>query len=230
MICGFPAQTWSHTVHASIDHLPAASFLPDQRHLKRIVAGVAISLALHALLLSLYHQPFRQPRPAPEPARTQPPFTLRLQPPKPVQALAPPVEATPPAPAPSATRKKPAPAQRPRPARPVIAVTPETRQSQEETFSVDPAPASPPQEDAPIAPKFDVDAARKMARKMANDPDPAKAGTALERLPPKPLETESRLARGIKAAKRGNCKDGVPGGLLAPLYLMMDKKDSGCKW
>jgi hypothetical protein len=75
-----------------------------------------------------------------------------------------------------------------------------------------------------------VDAARKMARKMANDPDPAKAGTALERLPPKPLETESRLARGIKAAKRGNCKDGVPGGLLAPLYLMMDKKDSGCKW
>jgi hypothetical protein len=55
-------------------------------------------------------------------------------------------------------------------------------------------------------------------------------GTALERLPPKPLETESRLARGIQAAKRANCKDGIPGGLLAPLFLMMDKKDSGCKW
>jgi hypothetical protein len=137
--------------------------------------------------------------------------------------------ATPPAPAkaateaPSAPRSKAAPARRTRPARParaVIAVPPDTRQSQEDTFSVEPAPA----------PKFDLDAARSMARKLANDPDPSKAGTALERLPPKPLETESRLARGIRAAKRANCKDGIPGGLLAPLFLLMDKKDSGCKW
>jgi hypothetical protein len=226
VVCGFPAQTWSHTVHASIDHLSAASFVPDQRHLKRIAAGVVLSLALHALLLSVSHQP----RPAPESTAAPSPLTLRLQPPKPAEAAAPPVEATPPAPAPSATRKKPAPASRSRPARPVISVSPETRQSEQETFSVEPAPANPPQEDAPPPPKFDLEAARRMARKMANDPDPAKAGTALERLPPKPLETESKLARGIRAAKRGNCKDGVPGGLLAPLYLMMDKKDSGCKW
>jgi outer membrane biosynthesis protein TonB len=213
-------------VNASIDHLPAAGFVPDQRHVKRIAAGVALSLVVHALLLSVY----RQPRPAPESTPSPSPFTLRLQPPRPAEPVAAPVEATPPAPTPSVTRKKPAPAQRPRPARPVIAVTPETRQSEEETFPVAPAPANPQQEETPPAPKFDVDAARKMARRMANDPDPSRAGTALERLPPKPLETESRLARGIKAAKRANCKDGVPGGLLAPLFLMMDKKDSGCKW
>jgi hypothetical protein len=187
-------------VHASIDHLPAG-FVPDQRHLKRIAAGVAISLALHALLLSVYRQPFRQPRSAPEstPAPAPAPFTLRLQPAKPAEPAAPPVEATPAAPAPSQARKKPAAAPRLRPARPVIAVTPETRQSEQETFSVEPAPASPPQEDAPPAPKFDLDAARKMARQIANDPDPSRAGTALERLPPKPLETESRLARGRRS-------------------------------
>jgi hypothetical protein len=210
-------------VHASIDHLPA-SFVPDQRHLTRIAAGVALSLVLHVLLLSAY----RQPRPASESTPAPSPLTLRLQPVRPAEPVAPPVEAT--APASSAAKKKPTPAQRTRPARPVIAVAPETRQSAEETFPVQPAPANLPQEDAPPAPKFDLDAARKMARKLANEPDPSKVGTALERLPPKPLETESRLARGIKAAKRANCKDGVPGGLLAPLYLMMDKKDSGCKW
>jgi hypothetical protein len=127
---------------------------------------------------------------------------------------------------------QPVPAKRPRP---VIAVTPQTRQPAEDVVSVAPAPvpSNPPQDASPAGapvPAFDIDAARGMARKLAREPDPARAGTALERLPPKPLETESRLARGIGAARRANCKDGVPGGLLAPLYLMMDKKDSGCKW
>mgnify|MGYP003353657580 FL=1 len=69
-----------------------------------------------------------------------------------------------------------------------------------------------------------------MARKVANEPDPAKIGTALERLPPPPLQTENKFERAIKGAKRPDCKDGVPGGLLAPIFLAMDKKDSGCKW
>jgi hypothetical protein len=89
---------------------------------------------------------------------------------------------------------------------------------------------TPPPEDTAPAPHFDLDAARNVARRVANEPDPAKAGTALERLPPKPLETETKLERAINGAKRRDCKDGVPGGLLAPLFLMMDKKDSGCKW
>jgi hypothetical protein len=69
-----------------------------------------------------------------------------------------------------------------------------------------------------------------MARELANAPDPAKAGTAVAQLPPKPLASETRAERAISRAKRRDCKDGIPGGLLAPLYLMMDKKDSGCKW
>jgi hypothetical protein len=38
------------------------------------------------------------------------------------------------------------------------------------------------------------------------------------------------MARAISSAKRRDCKDGLPGGLLGPLLLLMDKKDSGCKW
>jgi hypothetical protein len=215
-------------MNAAIGYLSGTGLVPERRQLARVAAGVAISLALHALLLSAYRRP--QPAPVPAPVPAQAPLTLRL---RPAELATPP--ATPPAPAkaateaPSAPRSKAAPARRTRPSRParaVIAVPPDTRQSQEDTFSVEPAPAPAP---AP-APKFDLDAARSMARKLANDPDPSKAGTALERLPPKPLETESRLARGIRAAKRANCKDGIPGGLLAPLFLLMDKKDSGCKW
>ena len=40
---------------------------------------------------------------------------------------------------------------------------------------------------------------------------------------------DEKLARQIQSAARPNCKDGIPGGLLAPLVLLMDKKDSGCK-
>jgi len=215
-------------MHATIDHFSGSAFVPDARQLKRVAAGVAVSLALHALVLSIY----RQPQPAP-PAAPPESLTVRLRP------LAPPAPpATTPAPAPQAVPQprphaRPAPAKR---ARPVIAVPAQTRQSSEETQVVAPAPDAPRQQDAapttaPItAPSFDMNAARGMARKLANEPDPAKVGTALERLPPKPLETESRLARGIGAAKRANCKDGIPGGLLAPIYLMLEKKDSGCKW
>jgi hypothetical protein len=99
-----------------------------------------------------------------------------------------------------------------------------------------PAVAAPPDAftvespSAPAAPRFDPDAARSMARALANAPDPAKAGTALAQLPPESLETETRAARAIGKAKRRDCKNGIPGGLLAPLLLLMDKKDSGCKW
>lgn len=206
--------------------LSSTGFAPDPRQLKRVGAGIAISIALHAPLLSIYRQPHDVPAPAP-PDR----LTVRL---RPLEPAAPPV----PAPAPRAIPRRqeparPAPARRARPARPVISVAPETRASQDQdSFKV--APASPAPDDAApsreAAPTFDLNAARAMARAQANAPDPAKAGTALERLPPKPLETESRLSRAIGAAKRGNCKDGIPGGLLAPLYLMMEKKDHGCKW
>jgi hypothetical protein len=82
----------------------------------------------------------------------------------------------------------------------------------------------------PETPRFDHEAARKMARSLAHIRDPAKVGTAIGQFPDKPLETETRAARAIGAAKRRDCKDGLPGGLLGPLLILADKKDSGCKW
>jgi hypothetical protein len=205
-------------VNAVIEHFPGSGVaaLPDRRQMTRVTAGVAISLALHALLLSTY----RQPQPPALPTTVVEPLTVRLQAPET------PAEAEPERPAlRAAPERKPAPRVR-APGR-IIAVPPKAAPSAEEKLHVETAPA-----DAPPAaqPHFSLDAAREVARRVANEPDPAKKGTALERLPPPPLQTESKLERGIKQAKRPLCKDGVPGGLLAPLYLAMDKKDSGCKW
>jgi hypothetical protein len=213
---------------------------PPARLNLRIGAGIALSLAAHALLLALHRQPAA---PAPPPPAPPAPLTLRLRavtPPPPAPALRPVPSA--PAPARTAERAGTPHAQRPaRAPRAVIAVTPEQRQSQDPTYAVKPAPETMPEttpktapeaapEPAPAAPRFDLAAARGMARKLANAPDPDKAGTALERLPPPPLQTENKFERAIKGAKRADCKDGVPGGLFAPLFLAMDKKDSGCKW
>ena len=84
----------------------------------------------------------------------------------------------------------------------------------------------------PEAPRFDAWRRRAgLARQVANDPDPAKAGTALAQLPREAAGNRNQGgARRSRSAKRRDCKDGIPGGLLAPLYLMLDKKDSGCKW
>lgn len=206
-------------MNAVIDHFPDSGYtaFPDRKQLMRVAAGVALSLAVHVLLLSSY----RQPRPAALPTPATEALTVRLQAAPETPPVAEPVQ---PSVQPEA-RTKPAP--RPRPARRIIAVPPPAAPSGEKGFKVDTQPA----DTAPgAAPRFNLDAARSVARAVANEPDPAKVGTALERLPPPPLQTETKLERAIKAAKRPDCKDGVPGGLLAPVYLMMDKKDSGCKW
>jgi hypothetical protein len=210
---------------AMLDHFPdtGVNALPDRRQTGRVAAGIAISLAAHALLLSIY----RQPQSTALPAATPEPLTVRLQ-------AAP---ATPPVAEP--LRSSPQPEVPAKPARPhtprrIIAVPAQPEASEEKSFTVDtlpPAMPAPTPAPAPNAePRFSLDAARSTARRVANEPDPAKAGTALERLPPPPLQTETKLERGIKGAKRPDCKDGVPGGLLAPIFLAMDKKDSGCKW
>lgn len=223
-------------VNATVDFDATPSLpAPERRQVKRIGAGVALSIAVHAALLALYRTPAVPPAP---PASE--PLTVRLRAapvpaPEPIPAPIPaPVQPSVPRTEMSAA-PKPAPRSRSaeRPSRRVIAVDPEVRQSAEDTYPVETAP-EPPQAAAPDtpagAPRFDLDAARKTARLVANEPDPAKKGTALERLPPPPLQTENKFERAIKSAKRRDCKDGVPGGLLAPLFLAMDKKDSGCKW
>jgi hypothetical protein len=198
--------------------------LPGRRPLARLVAGIALSVAMHALLLSLTRPPPAAIAPPPVP------LTVRLQPPAPAVPAEQPAQAEPALPPPRRQAAPPRQAPRPaRAARPVIAVPPAGAFT-EDSLSVAPAPVTPAQDGPASPPSFDMDAARKVARATANAPDPARIGTALERLPPPPLQTESKFERAIKAAKRPSCKDGVPGGLLAPLFLMMDKKDSGCKW
>ncbi len=182
---------------------------------RRIGAGIALSLAVHALVLNLQRIEARRdveaaPRSIAVRLRPPPPPAPRVE-----QAPAPPVK-----PVPRAARRAP-----PKAPQPVIAVDPAPTPAAPDPFTVQQAPAP-----EPAAPRFDVDAARKMARSLANIRDPAKEGTAIGQFPEKPLETETRAARAIGAAKRRHCKDGVPGGLLAPLLLLADKKDSGCKW
>jgi hypothetical protein len=212
-------------MNAVIDHYPGTGFTPlsDRKTTTRVAAGIAISLAAHALLLAIY----RQPQQAAAPAAVSEPLTVRLQATPEKTPVAEPVQP----PEQAETPAKPAPASRspaPRAPRRIIAVPPQPAASEEKPFAVE---TPPPADTAPKdTPRFNLDAARSVARKVANDPDPAKVGTALERLPPPPLQTESKLERAIKGAKRPDCKDGVPGGLLAPIFLAMDKKDSGCKW
>jgi hypothetical protein len=189
---------------------------------RRILAGIALSLALHALVLQLQRGEARR-----DLAQAPRSIAVRLRPPPapPVpRAEAPPAPAKPAARAPRRARQT-AP-------RPVIAVDPAqareaTQATQPDPFTVQQAPEPAPEPDTP---RFDREAARRMARSLANIRDPAREGTAIGQFPDKPLETETRAARAIGAAKRRHCKDGVPGGLLAPLILLADKKDSGCKW
>jgi len=190
---------------------------------KRFLMGVGLSVALHALLMFAYrgHGPAL---PVAEPERSTP-IAVRILPPAP----------PPPAPRaepPSKPRAAPA---APRSARkstpkPVIAV-PSTPQQEgaPDSFSVQQAEEQVRNEPSE-APQFDVNAARQTARQLAGRTKLGREGNANAQFPDPPLETESKLAKAISKAKRRNCKDGIPGGLLAPLFLMMDKKDHGCKW
>jgi hypothetical protein len=185
---------------------------------ERLLVGIVLSMVLHAALLLAWRQGTHAPLAETEPARAISVW-LRRPPPPPPKAAPEPEAAKP-------SRPDAARAARPKRRTPpdVIALParPREEEAPPDAFKVEPA--------EPAAPHFDADAARRMARELANEPDPAKAGTAVAQLPPKPLASETRAARAISKAKRRDCKDGIPGGLLAPLFLMMDKKDSGCKW
>jgi len=186
-----------------------------QRGNRRIVIGVAVSIAVHALFLLAYRNTtFKTMEIGPAEPTV---LSVMIAPPPPPE----PEIVRPAAPAPSfptAPRTT-----RPAPPQAVIAV-PESASAAADPFVVQ-------QEQNPDpAPKFDMNAARETARANAHLRDPSKEGTALAQFPEPPLQTESKLARSISQAKRRDCKDGIPGGLLAPIYLLMDKKDSGCKW
>jgi hypothetical protein len=205
----------------------------DTRPRRGIAVAVGVSVLLHALLLYGY----RPHRPAPAP-QDQAPRTLtvwlRAPAPTPTPALRP-MPSAPLAEAPARRSEKP---RKPVPGKEEkdklagqpAAIAPAAAPSGNIAIPAAPAVADPFAESAPARPAFDMEAARRVARSIATEKDPSKAGTPLAQLPEAPIANETRLARDIAGAKRGDCKDGVPGGLLAPLLLMMDKKDSGCKW
>ncbi|MGZ8293870.1 MAG: hypothetical protein ACXW2U_01145 [Telluria sp.] len=196
---------------------------------RRLLAGVSASLALHALLLFAYrhHLTSVPAGDGVEPARS---IAIWLRPPEALKPAAAPKPAREPARLSRLPRHAPAPARTPTAARTsdLIAIPDRTPGQQEapDVFSVEPQGEPKPGS----TPRFDRHAAFRLARKMADEPDPARADTAVGQIPPKAYETETKLARAISRAKRRDCKDGIPGGLLAPLILLMDKKDSGCKW
>jgi len=197
------------------------------RRRRGVVAGIALSLLLHGLLIFGYRSASRPaPLPLPNQAMTvwiqAPPPRIREEVRKP--------DVVPPPP-----RAKPLPSHIRKPLE--KAASPAARASTPAQAITLPAPSPDPAADlrpAEPAPHLDMDAARRTARAVADEPDPKRApGTLAAQLDQHPLyekPQETKLAREIGAAKRANCKDGVPGGLLAPLFLLMDKKDSGCKW
>ena len=189
---------------------------------KRVLIGVAVSMAAHVALLYAW-------RPAPQPYIAPPPvpaaIVLRLQPPAP-PAPVPVVEAAPTLTPPPAARSKPATAPRR-----VIAVAPKASSAPEPAVVVEAQPVEAP---APTPKKFDLEAARSTARIVGVQDAPNADDAPLARLKKQQqadaIQTESKAAQAISAAKRADCKDGLPGGLLAPLIMLTQKAGTGCKW
>lgn len=75
--------------------------------------------------------------------------------------------------------------------------------------------------------QFDMNAALKTARKVANEKDPARAGLPVAQLDDHPLypeNHETQLQKGVASAKKGDClQKGAGLGLLAPLVWAFDK-------
>lgn len=188
---------------------------------RRVLIGVGISIAVHAMLMFAYrHAGPSLPAFEPEPPASIAVTILPPAPPPPVEAPPPRAQATP-QPRVEAPRR----AARPAPQE-LIAVPAAPRQeAAPDPFVVEQAPALENE-----APRFDMSAAKSTARALAGQRHLGREDTALAQFPDPPLETETKAARAIGRTKRANCKDGLPGGLLAPLFLMMDKKDHGCKW
>lgn len=216
-------------VNANTAQLDTLTGSAAPRRPYRLAAGLAVSLALHAALLYASRLHNGGPRPDDEPASRTIAVWLRPPPPPPEPEPRPEPEA-------KAARARPV----DKTPRQASAVAGRKRARSSELIAIpDPSPgeaepadvfAVEPAQEPAGGKRFDRDAALRVARDMAGDPDPAKAGTAAGQIPPKPYATETKLARAIAGAKRRDCKDGIPGGLLAPLILLMDKKDSGCKW
>jgi len=83
---------------------------------------------------------------------------------------------------------------------------------------------------APAEPKpFDIEAARKAARKVAVEkPAPGTLAARLQAHPLYPEDDRNKLEKDMARAGRPDCLKGG-GNLLTPLFWLLDKKDHGCK-
>lgn len=215
----------------------SASFtLGQPAHLRRpkMGWGIAVSVLLHALLIFGYRL---TPHQAPAELPPREAMTVWLVPPP-----------KPPAPAPIAAKPEPPPVKQVQPrerdrkvelartSKPAPADAPDNEQSQAITL---PAPASnqpdplyPEQQQQQQAKPFDMNAALKTARKVANEKDPARAGLPVAQLDDHPLypeRTATELATKMEGAKRKDCL-AQQGNLLTPLFWLLEKKDHGCKF
>lgn len=206
------------------------SFQPTPMRRPRIIAGIAVSLVLHAALIFGYR--LAAPT-APEPTQPAKAMTVWLRPAEPPKPIVAKVE-PPPKPEPAQPRRRERPQVAERARAPAKAEVEAPAQVTAQAITL-PAPASTAPD--PLHPelqpkKFDMNAALKTARKEANAKDPARAGLPVAQLDDHPLypeQRESKLGRDIQGASRPDCRKSS-GGLLAPLIWMLDKKDSGCKF
>jgi hypothetical protein len=180
----------------------------------RIAVGIVISLLLHAAAVFFLRLP--EPRTLADPRNWLTQVEVRIVPP-------PAPELPEPEAVPETVRPKVAAAE---PRRQRRRTDPSKEVAKAPTqFSSSPAREStlvlPPAEPGPTQ-GFDREAAKAAARDIAGELAPSPEKLRATR--------DEKLARRIQEAARPHCKDGIPGGLLAPLYLMMEKKDSGCKW
>ena len=190
---------------------------------------LAVTVFLHAGLLAV----FMASGPVRAPQGTAAAMELVwIRPPAPRGEL-PVTVPTPPSASPKAVRPRRPPQRRPGRAL-QVANDPDpdrTPRSAAEASAGSPAPMSA----VPVAESvFDRKAALATARAMANEPDPARAGSAVAQFDrdKKLRETEAeKLGRAIAGAKRGDCiGPNARGSLLTPLMWLLDKKDGGCKF
>jgi hypothetical protein len=215
----------------------SATFSFDQPSLRRrpgLVAGIAVSLALHLVLLFGYRVSHAPAREQPERA-----MTVWLQPLRPPQMVAR-IEPLPPPPkrdkpdvAKAAPRARHAPtaSTTPQAAEPQPAVAAQTQVQPAESQAITLPPAPDPLHPEQQPKQFDMNAALKTARKVANEKDPARAGLPVAQLDDHPLypeNHETQLQKGVASAKKGDClQKGAGLGILAPLVWAFDKK---CKF
>ena len=219
---------------------------------RSIVPGILVSLALHAALISGYRLAAPMPPPELSPNRTMTVWLL----PTPVTAPAPAAPAIPAQPdaAPrlatqaAATREsrnareqseRNQNRQRPHEtpvhdrtpaAITAIAPTPAPTDTTVVADTAKPAGADYDPLRAPAEPKpFDIEAARKAARKVAVEkPAPGTLAAQLQAHPLYPEDDRNKLEKDMARAGRPDCLKGG-GNLLTPLFWLLDKKDHGCK-